>query len=195
MSHTLQLPFRNSLLWALGRPDVCLKRVYYTIRNSLIWISSKYTSFGGNCNKISFSNLPALKTPVNRHPIGCHTRYTCHSEILYFAPSRARPDFCLKRFPQSQGKAPWGRGCYRMSHKLQSPFRNSLLWALGRPEFCFQSFYYTIRNSLMWISLKYTSFGGNCNKISFANLPALKTPVNRHPIGCHTRYTRHLEIL
>ena len=47
-------------------------------------ISYKYTSFGRNCNKISLSNLPALKTPVNRHPIGCHTRYTCHSEILYF---------------------------------------------------------------------------------------------------------------
>ena len=124
MSHTLHLPFQNSLLWALGRPD-----------------------------------------------------------------------FCLKRFPQSQGKAPWGRGCYRMSHKLQSPFRNSLLWALGRPEFCYQSFYYTIRNSLMLISSKYTSFGGNCNKISFPNLPALKTPVNRHPIGCHTRCTRHSKIL
>ena len=153
MSHALHSPFQNSLLCAFGRPDFCLKRFYYTIRNSLMWISSKYTSFGGNCNKISFSHLPALKTPVNRHPIGCHTRYTCHSEILYFAPSRARPDFCLKRF------------------------------------------YYTIRNSLMWISSKYTSFAGNCNKISFSNLPALKTPVNRHPIGCHTRYNCHLEIL
>ena len=40
----------------------------------------------GNCNKISFSNLPALKTPVNRHSIGCHTRYTCHSKILYLGP-------------------------------------------------------------------------------------------------------------
>ena len=86
MSHTLHSPIQTSLLCAVGRPDFCLKRFYYTIRNSLIWISSKYTSFGGNCNKISFSNLPALKTPVDRHPIGCHTRCTCHSKILYFGP-------------------------------------------------------------------------------------------------------------
>ena len=135
-----------------ARPDFCLKRFCCTIRNSLMWISSKFTSFGGNCNKISFSNLPALKTPVNRHPIGC-------------------------------------------PHALHSPFQNSLLCAFGRPDFCLKRFYYTIRNSLIWISSKYTSFGGNCNKISFSNLPALKTPVNRHPIGCHTRYTCHSEIL
>ena len=153
--HALHSPFQNSLLCAFRRPDYCLKRFYCTIHNSLIWISSRYTSFGGKCNKISFSNLPALKTPVNRHPIGCHTRHDT----------------------------------------LHSPFQNSLLCAFGRPDFCLKRFYYTIRNSLMWISSKYTSFGGNCNKISFSNLPALKTPVNRHPIGCHTRCTRHSKIL
>ena len=67
------------------RSGFLFKRSYYTIPN--IFISISQTSFGRNCNKISFSNLPALKTLVNRHPIGCHTRCTRHSKILYFAPS------------------------------------------------------------------------------------------------------------
>ena len=151
MSHTLHSPFQNSLLCAFGRPDFCLKRLYYTIRDSLMRISSKYTSFGGNCNKTSLSNLPALKTPVNRHPIGCHTRYTCHSEILYFGPLEDQI-FALKV-------------------------------SITRPE---QFDVNIIEIHLIW---------GNCHKISFSNLPSLKTPVNRHPIGCHTRCTRHSKIL
>ena len=151
MSHTLHLPFQNSLLCAFRRPYFCLKRFYYTIRNSFMLISYKYTSFGRNCNKISLSNLPALKTPVNRHPIGCHTRYTCHSEFFTLGSWKTR--FLLKTL---------------LLHDSEQFDVNII---------------------------EYTSFGGNCNKISLSNLPALKTPMNRHPIGCHTRCTRHSKIL
>ena len=123
MSHTLHSPFQNSLLCAFGRPHFCFKRFYYTIRNSLMWISSEYTSFGGNCNKnfvFKFARLKNLKTLVNWHPIGCHTRCIRHSKII------------ITRY------------------------------------------YYTIRNSLMWISSEYTSFGGNCNKNFFFKFARLK---------------------
>ena len=147
MSHTLHSPFKNSLLCAFGRPDFCFKRFYYTIRNSLMWISSKYTSFGGNCNQISFSNLPALKTPVNRHPIGCQTRCTRHSKILYFAPSEDKI-FALN----------------------VSITRFGTVWREYH------------RNTL--------HLGGTEIKFFFSNLPALKTPVNRHPIGrSHTLHS------
>ena len=160
--------------------------------------------------------MPPLKTPVNCYPIGCHTRCTRHSKTLYFAPSEDQM-FALNVSFTRFGTV-WreyhrnalhlggtvikflSRICrlknarespsYRMSNTLHSPFQNSLLCAFGRQDFCFKRFYYTIRNSLMSISSKYTSFGGNCNKIFFSNLPALKTPVNRHPIGrSHTLHS------
>ena len=132
--------------------------------------------------KNSFSNLPALKTPVYRHPIGYHTRCTRHSKILYFAPLEDKifTYFYLKRFSSTilnslmlisqrytsfEGncnkkfllefarlKNARGSASYRMSHTLQSPLQNSLLFALGRQDFCFKRFFYTILNSLMPIS-------------------------------------------
>ena len=115
--------------------------------------------------KSSFSNLPALKTPVYRHPIGYHTRCTRHSKILYFAPLEDKifTYFYLKRFSYTilnslmlisqrytsfEGncnkkfllefarlKNARGSASYRMSHTLHSPFQNSLLCALGRQDF------------------------------------------------------------
>ena len=136
----LYSPFQNSSLCAVRRPDFFFKRFCFSIVNSLILISQKYISFGGNCNK---------------------------KFLLEFA-----------RLKNARGSA-----SYRMSHTLQSLLQNSLLCALGRPDFCFKRFCYTILNSLIFISQKYISFWGNCSKISFSYLPALKTPVDRHPIG------------
>ena len=130
MAHSRILPFAPS-----EDQSFCFKGFYYTTPNSLILISQQYTSFGGNCNRISFSNLPALKTSVDRHPI------------------------------------------YRMSHTLNSPFQNSLLCALGRPEFCLKRFYYTIPNSLMLISQKFTSFEGNCNSNFFLKFARLHSKI------------------
>ena len=107
---------------------------------------------GGTVIKSSFSNLPALKTPVDRHPMGCHTRCTRHSKILHFAPSEDQNfalNVSLTRF--------WIVWC--QYHRDKFHLERTVI------------------------------------KSSFSNLPALKTPVDRHPIGCHTRCSRHCKIL
>ena len=150
MSHKLHSPLRNSLLCALGRTDFCLKRFCYTIPNSLMLISWKYTSFEVNCNK-TFS--------------------------LEFA-----------RLKNARGSV-----SYRMSQMLQ--FQKFFSLRCGKTRCFLSTFRYTILNSLMLISETYISFWGNCNKISSSNLTALKTPVDRLRIGCHTRCNRHSKIL
>ena len=49
----------------------------------------------GDCNKFSFSNLPAVNAPVNQHHIRFDPSFTRHSRILHFAPSE---DQTFQRF-------------------------------------------------------------------------------------------------
>ena len=48
----------------------------------------KYISFGKKSNKISFSNLRALKTPVDRHPIGRDQERTPETQNISFSVLR-----------------------------------------------------------------------------------------------------------
>ena len=51
-------------------------------------ISQKYASFGENCNKISFYNLPALKTPVDPNHIGLTHAALAFPEFLTLRPRK-----------------------------------------------------------------------------------------------------------
>ena len=73
---------------ALERPAFWFKRFYYSIPNSLMLISQKYTSFWENCNKISFYNLPALKTSVDPNRIGLTHAALAFPEFLTLRPQK-----------------------------------------------------------------------------------------------------------